>query len=259
MTITTPKARPILFSAPMVRALLDGRKTQTRRIAKHPLLDDVPNPLDVVHENLRHAAPYLDSYCGGAKTSENPRGMTEWWCWWTRDDRPCHQFKCPYGKPGDLLWARETWQALSFGDYQPTKHHVADVRFAATDALGSTDKDVRGYSWRPAIHMPRWASRITLELTGVKIERLNDISKQDVIAEGITERDGAPIEDAVCGWHEPYAALWEKLNGPGSWEDNPWVWALEFYVHSVNVDELVARLSGVDTAARRDELHVAQT
>lgn len=237
-TIAT-KARPILFSAPMVRALLDGRKTQTRRIAKHPLLDDVPSMTDVVHENPRHAAPYLDSYCGGAKTADNPRGMTEWWCWWTRDDRPCHQFKCPYGKPGDLLWCRESYAEVA--RFPPT------YRYHATDDVHELRKK------RPSIHMPRSASRLTLELTGVKIERLNDISKQDVIAEGITERDGCPIENAVCGWHEPYAALWENLNGPGSWGSNPWVWALEFRVHTVNVDELDARLNEVD-AARRDKV-----
>lgn len=251
MMLTGPKARPILFSGAMVRALLDGRKTQTRRIVKHPLLDDVPDTADVVHENPRHAAPYLDSYCGGAKTPDNPRGMTEWWCWWTRDDRPCHQFKCPYGKPGDLLWARETWQALSFGDYQPTKHHVSDVRFAATDTLGSADKDVRGYSWRPAIHMPRWASRITLELTGVKIERLKDISEEDAKAEGCGPTIPDDVKDHPLAKHigpnprNHFAAVWERINGetgPGSWEDNPWVWALEFRVHTVNVDEFMRQV-----------------
>lgn len=201
MTITAPKARPILFSGPMVRALLAGRKTQTRRIVKPQ-----PRPL------CSHVEPFRGE--GGG---------------WIAGDNTGRIFHCPYGKPGDLLWARETWgDDKQFGGKLYRATHEGD------DPIGS--------GWRPSIHMPRSASRLTLELTGVKIERLNDISKADVIAEGITERDGGPIEDAVCGWHEPYAALWEKLNGAGSWEANPWVWALAFRVHTVNVDEFMKQV-----------------
>lgn len=231
-------ARPILFSGPMVRALLAGRKTQTRRIAKHPLLDDVPSMTDVVHENPRHAAPYLDSYCGGAKTPDNPRGMTEWWCWWTRDDRPGHQFKCPYGKPGDLLWARETW-----GDDEQFGGKLYRATHKGDDPIGN--------GWRPSIHMPRSASRITLEITGVKIERLKDISEADAKAEGCGSTIPDDVKDHPLAKHigpsprNHFAAVWERINGetgPGSWEANPWVWALEFRVHTVNVDEFMRQV-----------------
>lgn len=219
--------RPILFSAPMVRALLEGRKTQTRRILKC----EVPEPprLDnVVHFPPRHGRPYLDAY-----------NKTNWWCWWTRDDRPCEQFDVKFA-PGDVLWVRESCYIEPGTTAESWDRDLADVVYRADGgSLGNGPDDWA--SWRPSIHMPRWASRLTLAVTGVKVERLQDISKADVLAEGISERDGDPITDVHCGWHEPYAALWDEINGPGAWAANPWVVAVTFTVHQQNVDAFLAQ------------------
>jgi len=143
--------------------------------------------------------------------------------------------KSPYGKPGDRLWVRETWAP----DFEPYEfiYRADDGMFASR--------------WRPSIHMPRWASRITLEVESVRVERLQDISEEDAIAEGIqanskdggitvkygiSDRDGWPGNDDH-GWHwhewcktprEAYLKLWEKINGPGSVQANPWVWVVTF-------------------------------
>lgn len=247
MTIT---ARPTLFQPSMIRALLDGTKTQTRRIAKHQVLDDVPGQFDVVHENPRHASPYLDSYCGGTKTPANPRGMTEWWCWWTRDDRPCHQFKCPYGKPGDLLWVREAWSVGKCADGLKPSELSPGVWLRDNGGLwleGHEPKhpiSPRGVK-RPSMFMPRWASRLTLELTDVRVERLQDISDADAIADGVWQ---PPFHEITCddescrgcpSARKRYRSLWIEINGKGtgddSWASNPWVWALTFRVHQINV------------------------
>ena len=175
-------ARPILFSGPMVRALLAGTKTQTRRVAK-------PQPFWV-----------------------NPG-----------DGQPNPMPKCPYGVPGDTLWLRETWFQ---SEDSSMVHYRAD------------NDDPYVTRWRPSIHMPRWASRITLEVTGVRVERLCAISEADAAAEGVTQcgdggwhaedtgRDGSsPCWDTASG---SYRLLWESINGPGSWAANPWVWVVSF-------------------------------
>lgn len=181
--------KPIIFSAPMVRAILDGRKSQTRRVLK-PRGKLQPSLVD---------GTWSDEYVLDPGNAE----------WLARD--------VPYAV-GDVLWVRETWQIPP----------LCDIQYRATDTnrIGHWNPD-RG-SWRSPIHMPRAYSRISLKVTGIKVERLQDISRDDVIAEGITERDGAPLTDCVAGWHEPFAALWESIHGPGSWEQNPWVVAISF-------------------------------
>ncbi|WP_186083797.1 hypothetical protein [Burkholderia gladioli] len=178
------KKRPILFSAPMVRAILDGRKTQTRRVAKEFAGRD---NLDAILRRF-----------------PNQQG-------------------CPHGEPGDRLWVRETW-----GQYQ----------LAPEDIVYRADEDFPCGSpkrWRPSIHMPRWASRITLEITGVRVERLQDISEADAIAEGIEHTsDGFSVDEGrhfhAARARDSFASLWDGLNearGHG-WEANPWVWVIEF-------------------------------
>lgn len=184
--MTAAKERPILFSGPMVRALLDGRKTQTRRVVKTDL-------------------------------SRLP-------------------LKCPYGWPGDRLWVRERW-GINHYRYCGTIPKVRPVDLAdSLLAYYATEDDpeiLHEMPWRPSIHMPRWASRILLEVTNVRVERLNAISEADAIAEGIT-RDGEDQGwDSEAEWvcSTPYGAyreLWESINGPGSWDANPWVWVVEF-------------------------------
>jgi hypothetical protein len=214
------KPKPILFSGPMVRALLEGRKTQTRRILK-------PQP----PEGSRYSGIHYASYEPDTHFFGTPHGG--------------FKVKQRYWED-DVLWVRETWQALSFGDYMPTRHHVSDVRYAATDPLGSSSKDIRGYDWRPSIFMPRWASRMTLVVTDVRVQRLQDISEEDARAEGMT-CEGHPNIWRPYGTNWPAATsaraamlqIWNHINGAESWDANPWVVALTVTVHQYNVDEFL--------------------
>ena len=216
---TATKERPILFSAPMIRAILDGRKTQTRRILKMPkggyIEDGIP---------LRHV--------GGDYFNAIP---------------------CPYGERGDRLWVRETWQAYDGGSFK-TAFGVART-FSREPKLGDTiefkaDKDLSKcfINWRPSIHMPRWASRITLEVTEVRVERVQEITEEDAKAEGVraVTKDSKVVKYCVydqssdtssTAWQEmpnsargAFKTLWDKLNAPRGfgWDANPWVWVVSF-------------------------------
>ncbi|MDO9471935.1 MAG: hypothetical protein Q7J28_02685 [Caulobacter sp.] len=208
------KARPILFSAPMVRALLAGTKTQTRRVVK-------PQP-DSVKALGRDDA--LVPYRVAAPPADMPSARME------------VPILCPYGQPGDLLYVRETWAADGQGG----------VRYYATDDV----HDLRRK--RVSIHMPRWASRLTLEITDVRVERLQDISEADALAEGIQrwpdgrfagdDHDPDPNRLAATSAVGAYSLLWTHINGPGSWDANPFVWAVSFRVHRTNVDQVLTHL-----------------
>jgi hypothetical protein len=185
-------SRPILFSGAMVRALLDGKKTQTRRVCKPA------NEAALTHVV---ECPYAQ---------------------WGDEDGDV-LFKSPYGVFGDQLWVRETFcpiypQDPSYNGGQPIEYD-----YAATYKHGNRLGDSLGIKkvWRPSIHMPRAASRITLEITGVRVERLQDISEADAMAEGITH---STLNDPRV----EYRWLWESINGPGSWDANPWVWCVSF-------------------------------
>ena len=189
--------RPILFSAPMVRAILAGAKTQTRRAVKFKPWHQIE-----------------------ARDDGSP------WPWMYDDERVAdHWVPCPYGQPGDRLWVRETHMDLG-----------ACYLYRADDSAEQERALVApGQRWRPAIHMPRAASRITLEITAVRVERLQDISEADAKAEGISEFVGGwwcEHDDAeqIAGMtpQEGYAHLWERINGAGSWAENPWVWVVTF-------------------------------
>ena len=183
--------RPILFSAPMVRAILAGRKTQTRRVLK-------PQP-DAVH-GVVHGDRAVDLKADG-----------KW------------KFRLPSHLPGDHLWVREAWCASSaHDDLAPSEIPPGDgIEYAADPERVLTGRN------RAAIHMPRWASRITLEVTNVRIERLQAISEDDALAEGIEGivPDGPMSQTDPVGW---YRAVWDTINGPGAWDANPWVAALMF-------------------------------
>ena len=200
------KESPILFSAPMVRALLAGTKTQTRRIFKPDRMTWDAN------------GRYTTYAMRGGELSTTGSGPFKPSSW-------LHY--CPYGQPGeDRLYVRETWAAPHAYDHLPPRLIPQDARihYAATEDRG-------GLLWRPSIHMPRWASRITLEITGVRVERLQDISEADAQAEGCALECMTPIgDDSGSAIHGPggYIALWESINGPGSWDLNPWVWVVEF-------------------------------
>lgn len=218
------KARPILFSAPMVRALLDGMKTQTRRTVKPQ-----PNNNPAKHHPI---TPY-----------NTPNG--EWnWVLAATGHGTGDPFPCPYGKPGDLLWVRETFvQGHEYDDHDMPIYDGEEMRITTWYRASNPDlrwdhyyeKDHDLPPWKPSIHMPRRASRITLEISGVRVERLQDISDADAIEEGVDRTN-----TSIAGYaKERYRRLWESINGEGSWELNPWVWVLDFTVHKTNIDTLV--------------------
>ena len=211
------KERPILFQGAMVRALLNRTKTQTRRAMKQFL------PCNPEYDSERGA-----------------------WEVYNGDDVAI-TLRCPYGSPGDRLWCRETWMpdAPRNGEWPDTAFYGCGMsplslipecyRHPWHVLHRATWEGCELVGWKPSIHMPRWASRITLEVTGVRVERLQDISDADAQAEGIGEfiggwaclTDDAP-QQAGNTPKEGYRHLWERINGPGSWDANPWVWVVEF-------------------------------
>lgn len=189
----------------MVRAILDGRKTQTRRSVKHPA---AAHWTDGVHEQFDKP--------GFVATAGGQAGQAGNW------------IKCPYGKPGDRLWVKETWKCHCHETEWTGIKYRADGGFMKPE-LWSHDQGAwceareEETKWRPSIFMPRWASRITLEITAVRVERLHAISDADCRAEGITDEDiGIGLSNAA------YLGLWERINGRESVELNPWVWVIEF-------------------------------
>lgn len=209
------KERPILFSGAMVRALLDGSKTQTRRAVK-------PQPnADTQHWWTTFAASDVREI--GKKV---PRDGGEW-C----SRQTGKAVRCPYGERGDRLWVREAWSYYWGGEYLYQKMpecvlHRAD---GFPTSLGSRPNGA-DFRWRPSIHMPRWASRLTLEITDVRVQRLQDTSEGDAEAEGIDFMRHVPDVDETLSARQLYAALWDSINERRgfSWASNPWVWAITF-------------------------------
>lgn len=239
-TVTQIKERPILFSGPMVLACLDGRKRQTRRIVKG----------------------VFKSHCRGLLASDPSEGDFD--CIKDFDGLPSriellprNSELCPYGVPGERLWVREAF-VLEANDEVPAARPCREVNgewgkyvFPHYRADGyepyvvnperATDEMFDRTRWTPSIHMPRWASRLTLEIESVRVERLRDISANDIIAEGAVARshndpilgkspisafDGCCYPDLISLW----ANGWDKINGKGSFASNPWVWAISFRV-----------------------------
>jgi hypothetical protein len=211
------RERPILFSAPMVRALLAGTKTQTRRAMRCQ-----PGLEATVHVEHFHQT-VVDRH------GEDQPGPEIFGAWW--DDGESGM-RCPYGAPGDHLYVRETWMDLLGTGIERKTGDPGRYAYAADTPPGSYGDEARktyGLKWKPSIHMPRWASRILLEVTEVRVQRLQDISGNDVIAEGCEFPDGEGIaRGQIRARWLPYRKLWESINGPGSWDANPWVWVIEF-------------------------------
>lgn len=218
------KERPIIFSAMMVEAILDGKKTQTRRVVKIP-----------------------GKYCG-EREDQNPGAICQdgggnWIAWYPGNSEGLPEltkklypngegFKCPYGKAGDRLWVRETWYDNMAGRAEGD-HTIIDAQgnvYVVYRADGEFDDlfaEVEGDpKWSPAIFMPRWASRILLEIVSVRVERLQALTPADAVAEGCPHPpdDFWTEHDAVC-W---YGNLWDVIHGRGSWCANPWVCVVEF-------------------------------
>ncbi|AHF77948.1 Phage protein [Sodalis praecaptivus] len=228
------KERPIIFRADEVRAILDGRKTQTRRVMK-------PQPSDDFCPDIAQGDEPTAIDNNGEMYPGKP-------IFGVPDKYEDQGYKSPYGQPGERLWVRETWQAIH--DSTDEWGHVEERTYAPSipkekdtywhtvyqEYFGDENREDRGFPWRPAIHMPREASRITLEITGVRVERLRDISEEDARSEGII--DGGCIN---CGNPEPcscdtpnpdardsFVYLWQSIYGEESWQTNPFVWVIEF-------------------------------
>ena len=203
------KQRPIIFSALMVQAILAGRKTQTRRALKiQPSENWKPESYGEVHKMI-NGHPDSDKVMGHG------------YCNYEGDEA----YACKFGKVGDQLWVRET-----FAIYGDVNKCVIHYRANYPNHVGRS-----GMGYKPSIHMPRWASRILLEITDIRVERLQDISEADAVAEGSSKSH--PSIDKVsqtfgfADWPRSwFAQTWDHINGTGSWEANPWVWVVEFKV-----------------------------
>lgn len=233
------KERPILFSGAMVRAILDGRKTQTRRVI-------VPQPYMV------HNAPMLEVVAGDLYWPMSGPGFDK-------------MVASHYGRTGDRLWVRETWRPWWDEDPPEGTGLYCVVQYKADNAIykpgtnpaiPDIPDEVTGHrfamacdmapveTWRPSIHMPRWASRLTLEVTDVRVQRVQEISEADAVAEGVRglEKSLASFDDGTVDSGLEFALsscptmafeyLWGSINGKRgySWDANPWVWAITFKV-----------------------------
>lgn len=213
--------RPILFSGPMVRAIPDGRKTQTRRVVK-PQPETNPS----VSKIFFGKHPFSPSCFRGTPAaglvggSERMAWVAEDWCGNAIGVEEEGWLKCPYGQPGDRLWVRETWAPMPGGPVTP-----------ANGVLYRADGHDAKWLWRPSIFMPRWACRIVLEIEAVRVERVQHISESDALSEGCepihgTEPSGSEWTSYAMG----YRGLWDSINAKRGfgWDTNPWVWVIQF-------------------------------
>ncbi len=218
------EGKPIMFSHSMVRAMVEDRKTKTRRKVK--------GVLDIKGCTVYPSEPHKPTYSLSLLMDN-----------------------CPFGRPGDLLYVREDFRVSSFYDQMsPSQVPALDTVKIHYDADGWPPSHAYGFGKkRENMYMPRWMSRITLELVNVRVERLQEISLPDCWAEGITQNqvdiaeryllDHLFLEDTVLRGGNPtcwaYAKLWEDLHGPGTWQENPFVWVLEFRVLQGNIDTIL--------------------
>lgn len=268
------KTHPMLFSGPMVRVILGSRKTQTRRVVtlQNSLIDGWPvgprSEFFGMHGKdfwgaLRFDEAWVDK---GPSPAGNPRPY----------------LKAPYPpkrtvnriyprtQPGDLIWVRETFKNVQSGRIADGQGRVrqgyvyradneirwSDIETVINDYTNKPDTgplQFRKLPWRPSIFMPRKANRITLKVTGVRVERLNEISAADARGEGC-ERPKLPSEcDPKYGADErtSFAVLWQKINGKGSWADNPWVWVYDFEPIMQNVNDVIRELENAECSGER--------
>lgn len=219
------KERGMIFNGEMVRAILDGRKTQTRRIMK----------VQPEHSEL-----------GLRRVVESKNGIDDGKYFWSQSDATglksrSKPFACPFGTVGDRIWVREAFRVHSRATDVATLVYKASERNSWTEQthrvpVAVCNKPATPEKWTPSLHMPRWASRILLEITDVRVERLNAISEEDARAEGII--DGGCLncgEPEPCGCANPepdatdaFSYLWQSIYGQENWNANPWVWVIEF-------------------------------
>ncbi|MFV9668317.1 hypothetical protein ACNY68_04885 [Pantoea sp. KXB25] len=213
---------PIIFNADMVRAVLDGRKTQTRRIIQSP----AKNMQARGHECISYRAPGDQWYQDYVFSMRDRSGVWQ--------DYKHEQFlaKCPFGAAGDRLWVREAFRVMGRATDVARLMYKARERNSFTEStrtvpINKCNKQ-SSYNWTPSIHMPRWASRITLEITGVRVERLQDISDSDAKSEGCWYGRGGGEPDFAVNPSDHFPTLWASIYGEESWQANPWVWVIEF-------------------------------
>ncbi|HBX8171721.1 TPA: hypothetical protein MIH42_16890 [Klebsiella pneumoniae] len=220
------KERGMIFNGEMVRAILDGRKTQTRRIMKVQPEPSKSRPGDFWFSSKKlESMVHISDFAPGNSPIADYHLFIQEHC-------------CPFGAVGDRIWVRETWARYNIDQ------NSHDLAYRATTPADWPEEG----RWRPSIHMPRWASRILLEITNVRIERLNAISPEDAESEGLecTNFTGFGDEPGLPSYPEPdvyfdplkkqwkeyppeaFAGLWESIYGEGSWKANPWVWVIEF-------------------------------
>lgn len=247
---TIVKERPILFSGEMVRAIISGRKTQTRRIIKQKIVSNGIRFDRELGDILCHC-DYLPPSMPMIETKHGLVGMCEG-----------GMSLCPYGDVGDRLWVKEPWRTVASADRMNAKAIEAACLEAGYRKPWAPVEYSDGdrYNWdglhddppgryRHARFMPRWASRILLEVTEIRVERLQEITGDDVLEEGIgpdglrryyrdlrsgriqdsSEFDGPDVD---WDWESEWRTLWESINGPGSWDSNPWVWVVGFRRHT---------------------------
>lgn len=210
-------AYPIIFSANMVRALLDGRKTQTRRLAEKQVVTYPGCP----------ASWGLGEHCGDGYTYI-PTVWQKRYDKWQAGERP-------------WLYVRETWAGEAYYDDMPPRDIPDDACCICYDADGAWsdwDEMTHAGRWRPSIYMPKWASRLSLRVTDMRMERLAEISEEDAIAEGSREPSLVPIIGACWSERDAFAKLWASLHGPGAWNENPEVVRIEFEVHAQNIERI---------------------
>lgn len=193
------KSRPIILRGGEVRTIIDGRKTQLRRpIKPQPILTGFTGP----HWPEHTRKPWMP--IGGVNQD---------------------QWKCPYGQPGDRLWVRETWANIRHMGFDEDLFPLGAAHKADCKS-GESLEIAEGYgvNWRPSIHMPRWASRITLEIVRIRVERVQDITNEDCWHEGMSDETNPQLK-ANRKW---FSELWEETHGKEAWTSNPWVWVVEF-------------------------------
>lgn len=212
------KERPIIFNDEMVRAILAGRKTMTRR------------PMKVQPESPNFGLSFI---------TESNRKSDEGKYFWSISDAcglkiRSNPFPCPFGAVGDRLWVREAFQGPLFDEDQVQEYWEDNSRFENPEfceyrADGNhepeyfdADDNLR-HGWRPSIHMPRWASRITLEITDIRVERLQDITEGDARSEGVTLSN-----PRILSHRDEFRQLWGDIYGCDGWRSNPWVWVIAF-------------------------------
>lgn len=224
------KVTSMPFNGDMIRALIEGRKTQTR----HPIKLQTGDTLDehALKGAIQEWRPVYDDLAKKVVAHE------------------AALIHCPYGRPGDLIWVRESFADLRGTGIEGTDPCVRnDAAYSADVKPGSASDEVRidfGITWKPSIHMLRWASRLTLRITDVRVERIRDISGVDAKAEGvdIADPESIPVRtDRMNAYGHAFALLWDSINAKRGyrWDTNPWVWAITFEIIHANVDDVVAQ------------------